>query len=181
MESAAIVVDALQTVRDILHRTLKDLTPQELLANPKPHIAWLVWHLSRVQDRNISDLAQRQQVWIADGSHARFGMPPEPVDYASRHTQTPEQIDAFTVSDAKLLLDYFDAVLERTRTYLSSLSATDLDRVLDEPQYQVPPTLGVRLVSIISDNMRHAVQVEYLYAACSATGVGSLLRPGEAR
>ncbi len=54
-----MVADALIRVRDILHRDLKDMTPLELVAGPKPHIGWLVWHLIRVQDANISALAGR--------------------------------------------------------------------------------------------------------------------------
>lgn len=162
MESPALVVSVFERIRDILHGALKDLTPQELIAGPKPHIGWLVWHLARVQDSNLSSLAGREQAWIAEGWHARFAMPPEPRDYASGHTQTPEQVDAFSVSDAQILLDYYDAVLKHTKAYLSTLSANDVDRVLDEPRYQPLPTVAVRLVSVIADNMRHAGQVEYL-------------------
>lgn len=162
MDSPAVIADALSRVRDTLGRSLKDLTPEELRSPPKPPIGWLVWHLTRVQDKNISDLAGKPQAWIADGWHARFGMPPEPIDYASGHSQTPEQVDVFSVKDVKLLLDYFDAVLKRTEAYLSNVSAADFDRILNEPRYQPLPTVGVRLVSVITDNLRHAGQVEYL-------------------
>ncbi len=162
MESPAVVADALDRVHNILHGVLKDLTPRELRSGPNPPIGWLVWHLTRVQDKNFSALAGREQTWIAEKWHARFGMPPDPKDYASGHTQTPAQVDAFTVSDGQLLLDYYEAVLQRTKAYLSTLSAEDLDKVLDEPKYQPLPTIGVRLVSVIADNMRHAGQVEYL-------------------
>jgi hypothetical protein len=53
MESAGLVLDALSRVRDMVQDALNDLSPQELMAPPKPHIAWLVWHLSRVQDANF--------------------------------------------------------------------------------------------------------------------------------
>jgi len=163
MDSAAsIITDALNRARSIVHGALKDLSPQELFAGPKPHIAWLVWHMARVQDHNISELARRDQTWIADGWHARFGMPPEPKDYASGHRQTPELVDAFSVSNQQILLDYLDAVFERTKGYLSSLSPQDLERTLDEPRYQPMPTVAVRLVSVVADNMRHAGQIEYL-------------------
>jgi hypothetical protein len=91
MESPKVVADVFGRVRDILHGALKDLTPQELVAGPKPRIGWLSWHLSRVQDSNISGLAGREQAWIADRWHARFGMAPDPRDYASGHSQTPAQ------------------------------------------------------------------------------------------
>ncbi|MDH3445728.1 MAG: DinB family protein [Deltaproteobacteria bacterium] len=162
MESAVLVTDALGRVRDMVRDALNDLTPQELLAPPKPHIAWLVWHLSRVQDANFSGLLERPQLWIADGWHGRFNMPPDPRDYGSGHRHTPEQVEAFTVNDRQLLLDYLDAVYERTKSYLSTVSNADLNRVLNEPQYQPQPTLSIRFASVINCNTRHAGQIEYL-------------------
>ena len=162
MKGAEWAIDALGRVRDLVRDTLEDLTPEEVLASPKPPIGWLVWHLTRVQDANMSGLAGRQQAWIADGWHARFGMPPDPRDYGSGHRHTREQVNAFTVKDKQILLDYHDAVFEKTKAYLSTLSVADLDTVLNEPQYEPLPTVSVRLVSVIADNMRHAGQIEYL-------------------
>src|SRR5512135_593160 len=119
MEAAGLVLDALGRVRDMVCAALKDLTPEEILSPPKPHIAWLVWHIARVQDANFSGLLDRPQLWITDGWHQRFDMPPDPKDYGSGHRQSPEQVDAFTVTDKRLLLDYHDAVFEQTRGYLS--------------------------------------------------------------
>ncbi len=162
MEAAGLVLDALGRVRDMVRAALKDLSAEELLSPPKPHIAWLVWHIARVQDANFSGLLARQQLWIADGWYARFNMPPDPKDYGSGHRQTAAQVDAFTVTDKKLLLDYHDAVFEQTKGYLSTVTNADLNRVLDEPQYQPLPTLSIRLASVINCNTRHAGQIEYL-------------------
>jgi DinB superfamily len=162
MESAGLVADTLGRVRDMVQTALKDLSPEELLASPKPPIAWLVWHLSRVQDANFSGLMERPQLWIADGWHARFNMAPEPRDYGSGHRHTREQVEAFAVNDKQLLLDYLDTVFARTKGYLSTVSNVDLNRVLNEPQYHPLPTLSVRLASVINCNTRHAGQIEYL-------------------
>ena len=162
MESAGLVLDALRQVRDMVREALKDLSPEELLAPPKPYIAWLVWHLSRVQDANFSGLMERPQLWIADGWHARFAMPPDPKDYGSGHRHTLAQVDAFTATDKQLLFDYLNAVFVRTKRYLSTVSNADLNRVLNEPQYQPLPTLSIRLATVINCNTRHAGQIEYL-------------------
>jgi hypothetical protein len=162
MECSGLVLDALGRVRDMVRSALTDLTPEELLAPPRPHIAWLVWHLARVQDANFSGLMDRPQLWIADGWHARFNMPPEPRDYGSGHRHTPKQVEAFTVTDKQLLLDYLDTVFARTTAYLSTVQNRDLNRVLNEPQYQPQPTLSIRLASVINCNTRHAGQIEYL-------------------
>lgn len=170
MEGAGLVLDALGRVRDMVRDALKDLSPEELLAGPKPDIAWLVWHLARVQDANFSGLMNRQQLWIADGWHARFKMAPDSKDYGSGHRHTPEQVDAFTVTEKGLLLDYLDAVFMRTTAYLSTVSNADLNNVLNEPQYQPLPTLSIRLVSVIHCNTRHAGQIEYLRALIKHQG-----------
>ena len=162
MESAGLVMDALGRVRDMVREALKDLTPEESLSPPKPHIAWLVWHLSRVQDANFSGLLDRPQLWIAAGWHARFNMPPDSRDYGTGHRQTQQQADAFTVTDKMLLLDYLDAVFAQTKSYLSTVTNADLNRVLNEPQYTPLPTLSIRLASVINCNTRHAGQIEYL-------------------
>ena len=161
-EGPALALDALGRVRAIVGETLKDLSAAELLAPPQPPIAWLVWHLTRVQDANFSGLMGQPQAWIAEGWHARFGMPPDPKDYGPGHRHTPAQVKAFTVNDKQLLLDYLDAVFARTKEYLAGVANADLNQVLQEPQYQPLPTLGIRLVSVITCNMRHAGQIEYL-------------------
>src|ERR1043166_261437 len=105
MESAGLVLDALGRVRDMVRTALKDMSEEELLAGPKPHVAWLVWHVSRVQDANFSGLMERPQLWIADRWHARFDMPADPKDYGSGHRHMPAEVEAFIVADNKLLLE----------------------------------------------------------------------------
>lgn len=162
MEATALVSDALGRVCEMVRRALQDLSAKEMLAPPKPHIAWLVWHIARVQDANFSALLAQPQLWIAAGWHGRFDMPPDPKDYGSGHRQTRAQVDAFTVTDKQLLLGYLDAAYAQTKAYLSTVSNGDLNRVLDEPQYTPRPTLSVRLASVINCNTRHAGQIEYL-------------------
>ena len=162
MEAAGLVLDALGRVRDMVRNALEDLSPEEMLASPQPHIAWLVWHLSRVQDANFSGLLNKPQLWVADGWHDRFNMPPDPKDYGSGHRQTRAQVYAFNITDKPLLLAYLDAVFAQTKDYLATVTNADLNRVLNEPQYQPLPTLSIRLASVINCNTRHAGQIEYL-------------------
>ena len=162
MESAGLTLDALGRVRQMVRDAISDLSAEEMLAPPKPHIAWLTWHIARVQDANFSGLLERQQLWISDRWHERFGMPPDPRDYGSGHRQTRAQVDAFNVTDKTLLLAYHDAVFAQTQGYLTTVTNADLHRVLNEPQYSPLPTLSVRLASVINCNTRHAGQIEYL-------------------
>jgi len=50
------------------------------------------------------------------------------------------------------------------KTYLSTLTAEDLARQLDEPQYQPLPTVAVRLVSVLENAMTNEGQISYLKA-----------------
>ena len=61
---------------------------------------------------------------------------------------------------ASAILDYLDAVQQRTRTYLAGLSEADLDRVVDT-RWDPPVTLGARLVSVAEDDLQHAGQAAY--------------------
>jgi len=67
MEAAALALDALGRVREMVREALKDLTPEEMLAPPKPHIAWLTWHIAQVQDANSSGLLDRPHLSSDDG------------------------------------------------------------------------------------------------------------------
>ena len=163
MAQTNILLDAFTRVYDSLHRTLADLTETELVQEPHPSIGWLAWRLSRVMDNNASRLSGRQQLWIGDGWAARFGMAPEPADFGRSAAHTREQVRAFRAS-AELLLKYHDAVYERMKTYIESLTAEDLARQLDEPQYQPLPTVAVRLVSVLENAMNNQGQISYLKA-----------------
>ena len=158
-----ILLDAFRRVCESLHRTLADLTAAELIQEPHPPIGWLAWRLSRIMDSNVSRLAGREQLWIGDGWAARFGMPPEPADFGRSASHTREQVRAFRAS-AELLLTYHDAAYERMKTYLETLTAEDLARQLDEPQYQPLPTVAVRLVSVLENAMSNEGQIGYLKA-----------------
>ena len=99
-----------------------------------------------------------EQVWTSDGWESRFGLPFESSSIGYGHSAD----DVARVSaDADLLRSYHDAVHARTVAYLGSLTAEDLDRVVDE-QWDPPVTLGVRLVSVVSDDLQHCGQAAYV-------------------
>ena len=90
-------------------------------------------------------------------------MPPEPADYGRSARHTREQVKSFRASTQQLLA-YHDATYERMKTYLNSLSAEELARELDEPQYDPRPTVAVRLVSVLENAMTNEGQISYLKA-----------------
>lgn len=163
MNTSELLADGYSRIHRGVHMSLEGLTAEQLTYRPGPEantIAWLVWHLARVQDHHLSDMAGREQAWIADGWHEKFGKPADPEETGQRYTA--DQVAAIRPGSPQLLVDYFDAVYARSLEYIKGLSDADLDQELDEPQWTPRPTVGVRLVSVIGDNMQHAGQASYL-------------------
>jgi uncharacterized damage-inducible protein DinB len=161
MDFSELLVDAFGRVRETVHSAVADSSPEILTYRPDPEantIAWLVWHLTRVQDDHIAGVAGTDQVWTAKGWSARFGLPfPES---AHGYGQRPADVAAVT-SSAELLLGYYDATHESTLAFVRSLGAGELDRVVDE-DWDPPVTMAVRLISVINDDLQHAGQAAYL-------------------
>ena len=61
---------------------------------------------------------------------------------------------------ADLLSEYLRAVHDATASYVTGLAPDDLDRIVDE-RWDPPVSLGVRLVSVIADDLQHAGQAAY--------------------
>lgn len=163
MEARDIIIDALERIRSIVQRSLNNLSLEDAHRQPGPEtnsIAWLAWHLTRIQDNGIAGLFDQEQAWRSQGWHATFGMDPDPDHDGSGHT--PEQVAAFRVNSVQTLLDYHNAVSECSKALVAAMQPGDFDRTLNEPQYQPLPTVGVRLVSVMSDNLQHAGQMAYL-------------------
>jgi uncharacterized damage-inducible protein DinB len=159
---AQLLVDGYDRTRQVVTHTVSDLLPEQLAYAPAPganSIGWLVWHLTRVQDDHVADAAGTEQVWTSAGWFERFALPLDPADTGYGHR--PEQVEAVRVPSAQLLIEYHEAVFERSRQYLAGLSEADLARVVDE-SWDPPVTLGVRLVSVLSDDLQHAGQAGYL-------------------
>jgi len=163
MLATDILLDGFTRVHDSLQRTLPDLSEAELTQEPHPSIGWLAWRICRVMDSNFSRLGGQEQLWIGSGWAARFGMPPLPADFGRSVAHTREQVRAFR-APANLLLAYHDAVYERARQYLAAVTAEELARQLDEPQYQPLPTVAVRIISVLENAMTNQGQIGYLKA-----------------
>jgi Protein of unknown function (DUF664) len=162
MTSAEVLIDAFGRIREDVHGAVRGLTPVQLSARLDPDansIAWLVWHLTRIQDDHIAGVAQTEQVWTAAGWVERFALPFEP--WATGYGHSSDDVAAVTVDSAELLLDYHDAVYEPTIRFVERLTDADLDRIVDEG-WEPPVTMGVRLVSVINDNSQHAGQAAFV-------------------
>ncbi|WP_436959611.1 mycothiol transferase [Streptomyces sp. SudanB182_2057] len=162
MHAKDILIDGYGRIREEVHAVLDGLGPEELHRRPAPDansVAWLVWHLARVQDDHIADAFGLDQVWLAQDWQKRFGLDLPRHDTGYGHT--PAKVAKVRVESAGLLTGYYDAVHEQTLGALRTLTAGDLDRVVDE-RWDPPVGLGVRLVSVLSDDLQHVGQAAYL-------------------
>jgi uncharacterized damage-inducible protein DinB len=162
VRTADVLQDGFGRVHGIVHRIVDGLSPDELAARVDGRansVGWLVWHLTRIQDDHVADASGLDQVWLASGWRDRFALPFDPGDTGYGHSD--EQVGAVRVGSAELLTGYFDAVHEQTLRYVGTLTDADLDRVVDTA-WTPPVTLGVRLVSVISDDLQHAGQAAFV-------------------
>lgn len=162
MKPADLLIDAFDRINEVVHQAVADLTPEHLAYRPDGEansIAWLVWHLTRVQDDHIADVAGAQQAWTADGWADRFGLPFDAAE--TGYGQSSDEVARVTVESGDLLTGYQDAVTAQTKKYLNTLSDSDLSRIVDK-RWDPPVTLAVRLISVISDDLQHAGQAAYL-------------------
>jgi uncharacterized damage-inducible protein DinB len=122
---------ALEEYLDALRKVIDGLTLAEARWQPTPHtnhIAWLVWHMARVEDVWVNRrLGGSAEVWVADGWASRFGMDSE----SAGAGQTIEQVRAMPDVSLSDLMAYFDAVRALTRQYFDRVTEEDLSRTYE--------------------------------------------------
>ena len=162
MEVAALLLELYGRIPPLARDAVDGLDVATLTTSPAPGtntIAWLVWHTARVQDHHISEVMETEQIWTTDGWARRFGLEPDPANTGYGHGA--HDVAAVRPEGPDALLDYLDAVDQRTRTFLQRLEAAELDRIVDR-RWDPPVTLGVRLVSIADDGLQHLGQAAYV-------------------
>ena len=162
MECRDLVIDGLGRVEEDVRRAVAGLSAEQLAFRPAQHansIAWLAWHLTRVQDDHVSDLAGRRQAWLDGKWYERFNRPADKDDTGFGHTQ--DEVAMIRPDSSQVLLDYYAAVHKRSLEYVQKLSCPDMDRVIDS-HWDPPVTVGVRLVSVVNDCTQHVGQMAYL-------------------
>ena len=156
-----LLVDGFGRVRETVEQAVEGLTEDQLSFRPDADansVAWLAWHLTRVQDDHVAHVAGGQQLWIVGGWVERFRLPfdVEAIGYG----QTSDEVGQVRATP-ELLAGYQDAVHRSTVDYVSTLADGDYARVVDE-RWDPPVTLAVRLLSVLNDTLQHAGQASYV-------------------
>ena len=160
--SADLLVDGFDRIQELVHDVVDGLTPDQLAARLDEQansIGWLVWHLTRVQDDHVASAFGGEQVWTAKGWHDRFNLPFPAAAHGYGHSAA--DVAKVRVERPELLTEYYDAVHEQTVRFVRDVRDDDLTVVVDEA-WDPPVTMGVRLVSVLSDDLQHVGQAAFI-------------------
>ncbi len=162
METWEVLTDAFGRIDVVVTAVLEGLDLDKVNWRPGGvgnSIAWLVWHLARIQDEQIAAAAGTDSMWHTGNYAERFAFPLDADDTGYGHSA--RQVDAVQVTELGLLDEYHDAVLQQSLRCLRDLDNAQLNHIIDE-HWEPPVTLGVRLVSIVDDCLQHAGQAAYV-------------------
>jgi uncharacterized damage-inducible protein DinB len=162
VNTSEVLTESFGRLPELVDAAVHGLSPEQLRQAPAGGantIAWLVWHLTRVQDSHIAELLDNEQVYLSGDWAPKFGLKPDPADTGYGHD--PAQVAAVAPESWRVLTGYYEAVHARTMAFIGGLSDDDLDRVVDEG-WDPPVTLGVRLVSVYDDDTQHVGQAAYV-------------------
>jgi hypothetical protein len=169
--STDILIDSITRIKETSTRAVKGLTAAQLEARVDPEantIAWLLWHIGRVQDAQVASAVGAQQLWSTEGWMDRFALPFEPGETGYAHTVA--DVGRVSGVSAELLAEYVTAVCDRTIDYLGRTEDGELGRIVDT-NWNPPVTLAARLVSVVSDDLQHAGQAAFIRGVIERAGI----------
>jgi uncharacterized damage-inducible protein DinB len=160
MEVKEVLIRSLNESWGYLTEATDGLTQEEIAWAPAPHcnsIAFIFWHVTRVEDIWIHPIIQRiAGVYWTQGWPERLGIPATEIGYQ----YTEEQLRAWSAPKLEDLQEYARAVHERTLTFVESLTS---EKLLEVPREDHPDqTIGVILAHYITELAQHVGQVSYL-------------------
>jgi hypothetical protein len=162
MDAAAIILERLDAYAIQVESAIGELTDEDLSHQPGPNdnpAGWLMWHMTRFEDRSFAHIAGRPQVWTEGDWHGRFGLPEDPVDTGAGHTL--ERVAVFRPRREDLL-GYFAAVRPKTRECLSGLTPENLDEEVDDFLRDARIRVGAILGRFFGDHISHVGQICYI-------------------
>ena len=169
MKSTDLLLDAFGRILDEVAETVSGLGDEQLTFRPDPganSIAWLVWHLTRVQDNHVAEAAQEPEVWPADGWVDRFGLSLDPADTGYGHR-------AEDVAAVRAPATCWSATTARSPNGPVATSpgwATPTSTASSTSGGTRRSPSASRLVSVIGDDMAHLGQAQYVKGLLERAG-----------
>ncbi len=115
MDTSSLLLELYGRIPALARQAVEGVELSRLTEPPAPGantIAWLVWHLARVQDHHVADVLDADQLWTEGGWADRFGLDADPSNTGYGHSE--EQAAAVRPQRPEVLVDYLEAVDRRT-------------------------------------------------------------------
>ena len=145
-------------------RSVEGLSHEELSWMPTPEcssMGFLVWHYCRTLDRWVhSRLQEAPQLW-EQGWAERMGQEVKDSNDTG-YGYGPEQLAAFQVLDASIMLEYAAAILQAAKGYLASRSEADFDGLEVINPRGGTMTLANMCQQLLWEFNQHGGQIAYL-------------------
>jgi hypothetical protein len=174
MKWQQIVLDSFNRQTEELEKVVEGLKEDDLNRQPAPDcnsIGWLVWHTIRSVDRNMSEIMGKEQLWITDKWHAKFGRNPDPDETGYGHTA--EQAKNFKSPSVKVIMDYNKAIMKRVEGYINKgLTEADLPREYISPTFKDKRVVEGTIVGQFWHGMHHVGQAGYVRGLLKGKGKG---------
>jgi hypothetical protein len=161
-----VIVGLLERATNQIKLATDGATDEQLYYRPTTtanNIAWLVWHLSRLQDLVSSSISGDAQVWYSDGWAEQFALQPDLPNDATGWGDSVEQVAAFRAERATLF-GYMEAAHRVARERFAGLTPEQLEQSIAWGTAETPllsPTWRV-LVTLLNDSIQHAGQINYI-------------------
>jgi hypothetical protein len=142
-------------------RVTQDLTFEEIKWRPScgcNSIGLLLFHIAKSEDSFVqARLQNKPEIWDSEKWYEKLDLPQTE---AGAH-YTVDQVNAFPVRELKDIQAYYDAVREKTFSYLNGLSAKDLDKKHDLKYFGEVNTASIFSI-LVTHTAQHIGEISYL-------------------
>ena len=160
MDARQMVQYSLNQSQSYLKRALEGLTQEDVSwapADDSNNIAFIIWHMARVEDYFFTRVIQRRaEVYEEGGWAEKLGTPARETGFG----YTPEQLAAWPVPKLQTLVKYTDAVRESTLALLENLTPEKMLEAVRPDRS--PDTVGQLLARVSTELALHIGQIDYI-------------------
>ena len=159
MQAKELTLRFLNQSQENLTKSLDGLTQEEVAWSPGAecnNIAFIFWHISRVEDFFVNRVIQRQkELYDVEGWQQKLGTPDK------AYQLTLEELQEWPVPKLEVLFGYANAVREKTLSFVQSIPNEHLSE-LARPE-RPPDTIGDILSNLVFEIQLHVGQIAYLH------------------
>jgi uncharacterized damage-inducible protein DinB len=160
VQVAEAMVKSLEQSQGYLSKALDGLTQEEAAWSPAAEsnsIAFILWHVTRVEDFFVIRVIQRGvELYEAEGWREKLGTPAKDTGF----DYTLEQLRAWPVPKLEIIRGYSESVRKKTLALLNSISPERLSE-LARPD-RSPDSVGDILCRITTEIALHMGQIAYI-------------------